>query len=46
MQVTSQESPIPDRPGVKTREIIFLENSTPGKQILFNKRHFTGEIKT
>lgn len=45
MQVTSQERPIPDRPGVKTREITLLESLTPGKQILLNKRHFTGEIK-
>lgn len=45
MQVTSQERPIPDRPGVKTREITLLENLTPGKYILLNKRHFTEEIK-
>lgn len=31
MQVTSQESPMPDRPGVKTKEITLVENLTPGK---------------
>lgn len=31
MQVTSQERPVPDKPGLKTREITLLENLTPGK---------------
>ena len=31
MHVTSQESPMLGRPGLKTREITLLENLTPGK---------------